>query len=223
MWCNAAWAALPRVVVASGGPYVAKDTSIQKFQASIQIPTSYVRQPLVLVCTNGSQSEPGFSWVRMFLLPGSTDADLQPGMQPVGRLLVNESSFQASPQAYIDMTGQLSFGKNDLIIEGAGVSGAAFTWEVRSIGRPIVWIDSPTLTCGETTTLYGTGFSLRPAENIVRLDYAAVPVLESSFEALKIMIPRDVPAGNYVLTVSIGDYRSAAIKVSVRKPSTSPQ
>lgn len=210
---------LPRVVVASGGPYIAAAPVMESFRDSISIPYEYLTQPLSMVCTNGTEKEPGFSWVRLFLLPDKSDSDLQAVNQPVGRLLLDENSFLYSAQVYLDMTGQLRPGSNRIIVEGAGRPGARFSFEIRSIGKPQLYMpDTVAAESGTFLDIYGSGFSLRPDENTVQLGSIYLSVGSSSGSNLRVFIPKDFPSGTYDLCVAIRNYRSRSVRVQVLSP-----
>lgn len=210
---------LPRVVVASGGPYQLRTESLQKFKDIIEIPREYINQPLSLVATNGGESAPGYSWVRMFMLPRQSDADLQTLQEPVGRLLIDEYSFQKSAQVYIDMTAQFPPGANRLHIEGAGRQGAVFNWEIRSIGTPFLYMPPQiSTTAGEWLEINGCGFSLRPEENTVMLGQTQLAVSRSNFSSLQAFVPKQMPPGNYQLYVALRQYKSRPINALVLKP-----
>lgn len=207
---------LPRVVVASGGPYRCGGVSIQKYNDAIEISQEYLNQPLSMVCTNGSESAPGFDWIRFFLLPDKTDQNIEQYSQPAGRLLIDEKSFLASSQIYLDLTRQLKAGQNKVFIEGGGPAGAVFAWEMRSIGTPHVFPLNSLVEAGNWLTVYGAGFSLRPGENAVDCGPMRLPVGESNGSSLAVFIPKNFPAGTYDLSVSIRTYRSRSIKLQVK-------
>lgn len=210
---------LPRVVISSGGPYQARDTQIQTFRSVIEVPPEYAMQPMSLVATDGDEKSPGYNWVRMFLLPDSSDADLQNLSQPVGRLLVDATSFASSAQIYVDLTQQLKAGRNNIYVEGAGPAGSVFTWELRSIGPPRLFEpDTIATTAGDWLTIYGAGFSMRPQENLVQVGNFPVSVGQSEYGWVRIGIPKNFPPGTYDLSVSIREYRSRVIKLEVMKP-----
>ncbi len=210
---------LPRVIAASGGPYIARNNSIERFTDSIKLPAEYASHPLSMVCTNGSETEPGFSWVRMFLIPDGTDQDLQSLSEPVGRLLVNEDSFLSSARIYLDLSSQLKSGSTKIFIEGAGRPGAQFSWEIRSIGNPELYMPQVSSTaCGEWLDIRGHGFSLRPDENTVQVGMVRLPVGQASSTILRVFIPKEMQPGPYDLCVSIRTYRSNVVKLQLRAP-----
>lgn len=207
---------LPRVVISSGGPYTSASETIQTFDGEIDIPREYVGQPLALVATNGSVSEPGYSWVRMFLAPGGSDTNLQQGANELGKLLVDENSFLSSMQVYIDMTGQLSVGRNRFHIEAVGRPGSVFYWEVRSLGAPQLSKLNPRVTVsGAQLDLAGMGFSVRPSENNVFLGPVQIPAEQSNGRMLQVYVPPGIPEGNYDLFVEIQGLKSNVIKIMV--------
>lgn len=210
---------LPRVVVDSGGPYESRSLSVQRFTGKIEIPSEYLLQPLSMVCTNGSLKAPGFSWVRMILVPSKSDQDYQSLSEPIGRMIVNEDSFLDSAQIYLDESRQFKPGVNQIVIEAAGRVGAVFSWEIRSIGKPSLSMpDQISTVGGGWLTIEGSGFSMRPDENIVSIGPARLPVGESNFYSLNVFVPKDFPPGNYDLTVAIRNYKSRSIKVQVIAP-----
>lgn len=225
--CGEAWSQplgrlkLPRVIIAEGGPYVSRSPSqIQQFRDVITLPPSYAMQPLSLVCTNGADEAMGFQWVRLFLLPGDENASqngLQ-GQQLFGRLLVDEHTFLAVPQVYLDMTGQLRPGRNNVAIEAVGVNGATFSWELRSIGTPTLVPANPAVMPGQSFIIYGSGFSSRPEENVVRLGPGYLPVQASNFSEMRVKVPYGWPSGAYDLSVALQNYRSKSIRAEVLKP-----
>jgi hypothetical protein len=204
------------VVIGSGGPYEAKDTSIQHFHDSIYLPGHYANQPLSILFTNGSYSHLGFNWVRVFLLPNETDVNFQAGSESQGRLLVDEHSFANSSQIYLDLTGQLNAGVNRLNIEGAAPAGSVFSWELRSAGPPELSPLNPRSTIsGARLTLSGFGFSLRTEENGVKLGSTALAVLQASTRTLKVQVPPGFTPGTYDLSVCVAGYPSRPIKMTV--------
>ena len=209
---------LPRVVISAGGPYASSGPTLQQFSDSIDLVSPYVGQPLSLVFTNGSERTVEFEWLRVFLLPGGEDANLQQGSQPVGRLLIDERSFLLTPQVYLDMTGQLNPGLNKIAIEGAGRKGATFQWELRSVGVPVLQPSRPVVLPGGSFTLYGSGFSLRADENTVRLGQGYLTVEQSNFSQMLVRVPNGWTPGVYDLSVLIDSYQSKSIKVVVAKP-----
>lgn len=210
---------LPRVIISSGGPYQSRSLQIQTFKTVIDVPPEYAQQPMSFVATDGSESAPGFAWVRMFLLPEQEDSDFQQVSQPIGRLLVDASTFAKSAQVYVDLSSQLRSGRNRVLVEGAGQPGSVFTWELRSIGAPRLFEPQGVATAaGEWLTIYGAGFSSRPAENIVQIGPTTMPVSQSDYGWLRVGIPKNFPPGEYDFAVSIRDYRSRVIKLTVYKP-----
>lgn len=210
---------LPRVVIACGGPYSSRDQSqVQTYRGSIEVPSYYASQPLSLVCTNGGAEAMGFQWVRMFLVPGDENSNEIAGAQPYGRLLIDEHSFMYLPQVYIEMTGQLHQGRNPIIIEGVGVNGAAFEWELRSINTPLLYPGNSQVYAGQSLWISGSGFSSRPEENVVQLGPGYLHVESSNFSQIQVRVPNGWPPGEYDLTVSLQQYRSKSIKVQVFKP-----
>lgn len=204
---------LPRVVISSGGPYQAKDTEIEAYHDTINVSQEYVHQPLSLVFTNGSYTASGFNWVRVFL--GASGSSDQSGM-PLGRLLVDENSFKGTSQVYVDMTGGLNTGVNPIYVQGAGMPGSVFSWELRSEGSPHLDALNPHVTIGGgTLTLSGSGFSLRPDENVVHLGPIALQVVVASAHSIKVRIPGGFPAGDYNLTASVRGYPSNLLRIAV--------
>lgn len=209
---------LPRVVVASGGPYSARDQTIQQFNGYINVPNEYLGQPLSLVATNGSYSRPGYSWVRLFLRAGAVDASWQDNSQyeSLGKLLIDEHSFESTSQVYIDLSTQLRKGPNAIFVEGAGPPGAVFSWEIRSIGTPYLAQLNPTVTAaGVAVTFSGQGFSSRPDENIAQLGPLSIPVLHSDLNAIQVLVPASMPSGVYDFSVAIRGYRSNLLRLQV--------
>lgn len=210
---------LPRVVVAQGGPYICRDNYVHKFYDAIEIPEEYLKQPLSMVCTNGSEAAAGFSWVRLFLLPDKEDQEIQQQQEPLGRLLVNEDSFLSTPQIYLDMTAQLRPGRNNICIEAAGRPGAVCSWEIRSIGKPRLFMPPfSSAFAGTWLDVTGSGFSLRPDENTVLLGSGRLPVAQASAERLRVFIPAKQPGGCYDLSAAIRSYCSNTVKLQVLVP-----
>jgi hypothetical protein len=210
---------LPRVVVDNAGPYTSANLNVQKFYDTIVIPPAYLRQPLSMVCTNGSVTAPGFSWVRMFLLPDKSDADYQNVQEPLGRMIINEDSFLSTAQVYLDLSGQFSPGQHRICVEAAGRVGAVFSWEIRSIGKPVLFMAPRTgTTAGAWFDVPGYGFSLRPAENTVQLGPVTLPVAESNGRVLRVFIPKGFPAGDYDFSVSIRSFQSRVVKLEIVAP-----
>lgn len=156
--------------------------------------------------------------MRLFLRAGAIDASWQDNAQyeSLGKLLIDEHSFESTAQVYIDLSTMLAKGPNAIFVEGAGPAGAVFSWEVRSIGTPYLAALNPTVTTsGVAVTFSGEGFSSRPEENIAQLGPLSIPVLRANLNAIQVLVPSSMPSGAYDFSVAIRGYRSNSLKLQV--------
>ncbi len=209
-----AWAQLPetpQIVIQSGGPYVANSTAMETFRDQFYVPGDLAGKPLTLIATNGSLSAPGFTWVRMFLATGMS------GGQPTGQLLVDENTFRASAQVYLNVSGQLPPGSSRIVIQAAGSPGSTFSWKLRAVAPPRLSSINSSLTFpGARLIVHGAGFSPEPEANKVIVGNQPAQIVGISDTALKIVVPPYLSPNTYPLYAMIGRYRSNAIKIVVR-------
>lgn len=201
----------PQIVVQSGGPYVANSTAMETFRDQFYLPGDLAGKPLTLIATNGSMSAPGFTWVRMFLATGES------GGQPTGQLLVDENTFRASAQVYLNVSGQLPPGSSRIVIQAAGSPGSTFSWKLRAVAPPRLSSINSSLTFpGARLILHGAGFSPEPEANRVIVGNQPAQIVGISDTALKIVVPPYLSPSTYPVYAMIGRYRSNAIKIVVR-------
>ncbi len=201
----------PEIVIQSGGPYVANSNAMETFRDSFHVPNDLAGKPLTLIATNGSMSAPGFTWVRMFLASGVSDG------QPTGQLLVDENTFRASAQVYLNVSGQVPPGSSRIIIQAAGAPGSTFSWKLRAVAPPRLSTINSSLTFpGARLIIHGAGFSPDPEGNKVVVGNQLAQIVGISDTALKIVVPPYLSPNTYVVYAMIGRFRSNAIKIVVR-------
>ena len=99
------------VTLAESQPFSAPSNQTQRFSQSIEVKKGQEKLDLTLTYYNGSGSAPGFTWLRL----------ASPSMN-----FVTEKQFQGKNSVSIDVSGELTWDGNQLLVTAAGPKGATF-------------------------------------------------------------------------------------------------
>ncbi len=169
--------------------YVARSNRIQHFSESIDIPKGQEKLRLTLTYHNGTNTQPGFKWLRI----------ASPSMN-----YVTEAAFAADKTLTVDVTGDLTWGTNQLLISAQGPAGAVFGWKLTTI-RPLVTGVSPNVVSpGNSLIITGNNFCPAPADNIVQITRQNAKCISANRDKLIVEVPEDAKGGENSVHVIVG-------------------
>ncbi len=183
---------------------------VQNFSEPVTLTKEQAAMPLTLKMTNGSYSGSKFAWCRVFVTAGAGSRS-----GPTGRMVATEQLFARSSSAEIDLTGKLQAGLNTLMVQGAGVPGAALNYTIvaplqRVVALPVRQpalklsaVDPTEVPPGGTITLKGAGFDSSPAKNVVTIYNRTCSVDRATDTELVVKTPAGLAPHSYTVEVAV--------------------
>lgn len=198
------WSAPParagEVVLAQSQPLVAANNQIQKLSETINLQKGQEKLQLTLTYYNGSDTAPGFKWLRI----------ASPTMH-----FVAENQFGGKRSLSIDVTGELTWGGNQLLITAEGVRGSTFSWKLTT-NQPTLTSLSPTqVSPGHSVTILGSNFSSDPDANVVMFGTHRARCLSASPDKLIVQVPDYADSANSKVTVSVAGMEAGSLAATI--------
>lgn len=210
------------LVIVPNSSFVSKNVQVQVYAGNINLTAEQAAMPLSLKITNGSYSGMKFAWVRGFIDAGRP-APANP--RPQGRMIVTERQFTKGNSVTIDVTGQLRAGSNSLIFQGAGMPGAAVSYELIAApaapgAKPgaalqISSVDPPEVAPGGTITLKGQGFDETTGNNKVTIYNRPAKIERGSTTELVVVVPSGLAPHAYSVDVTNSSGKSNVMQFDV--------
>lgn len=198
------WLAPPakagEVVLAQSQPLVAPNNQIQRLSETINLQKGQEKLQLTLTYYNGSDTAPGFKWLRI----------ASPTMH-----FVAENQFGGKRSLSIDVTGELTWGGNQLLITAEGQRGSTFSWKLTT-NQPTVTSLSPTqVSPGHSVTILGSNFSSDPDANVVMFGTHRARCLSASPDKLIVQVPDYADSANSKVTVSVAGMEAGSLAATI--------
>ena len=179
---------------------VATSDQVQHMSESIDLKKGQEKLQLNLTYYNGTATTPPFKWLRI----------ASPSMN-----YVTEQQFDGKGTFSTDVTGELTWGGNQLLITGAGPKGATFGWRLTTPQPTISGIAQDQVMPGNTMVITGTNLCPDPSGNSVIINGAAAHCVSASADKLVVTVPEDAKAGANTATVSVAGLEAGAASFSV--------
>ena len=132
------------IVLAQSQPLVAPNNQIQKLTETINLQKGQERLQLTLTYYNGTETAPGFTWLRI----------ASPTMH-----FVSEREFAGKRSYSVDVTGELTWGGNQMLITAEGRKGSTFNWKLTTSQPSVVSLNPTQVSPGHSVTIVGNNFS----------------------------------------------------------------
>jgi len=200
-WCSAPGpASAQAVLIAQSHPYLARSSQEQNFVDQINLQPGEELLPLTMTFYNGTDRAPGFNWVRMSV---------------AGRVFVTEADFRTGRVATVDVTGEFEPGSSQVLIDGAGVKGATFSWRLTTPQVTLSSVSPERVSPGSLMTLYGSHFCENLGNDMVLFNNRQVPVVNGTTSMLEVRVPQDIEPGDQRVVVSVGSVRTGPLPITV--------
>lgn len=187
------------VVLAQSRPIVAESTSVQRISDSIDLKKGQEKLRLILTYQNGTDNAPGFKWLRI------SSSSMR---------YVTEQSFQGKT-CTIDVSGELTWGGNQLLITAEGPKGATFSWKLTTPQPTIDSVTPSTLTAGSAITIRGANFSPDPTANDVTIDGHEAQCISAAPDHLVVKVPEYVSNAQGKLNLTVAGFDAGTVAVSM--------
>lgn len=189
------------VTIDQSAPLVAKSQAAQQFADYINIKPGQEWLPLTLTFYNGSEKNPGFTWLRVSI---------------GGRPAYTEKDFRGGKTFSDDLTRDLGSGATQVVVQAGGPVGATLQWALTT-PKPILTKAKPDKTpTGQSITLEGSNFSPTPALNVVTMEGKPVAVVSATTTSLEVKVPDDAKVGKNEVLVTVVGMKTDPVTVTVQ-------
>lgn len=177
---NGAGAQEQKLITIAQGEYTATSAAVQHISESVNLNKGQEKLQLTLTYYNGSATQPGYRWLRI------SSASMN---------YVTEKEFVAKSYS-CDVTGELTWGGNQLLIAADGPTGAYFGWRLTT-PQPVVTSVTPQMVSpGGTLVITGTNLCPDTTGNQVLINGNPAQVITASTDKLVVQVPEDAKGGN---------------------------
>ncbi|MCC7527987.1 MAG: IPT/TIG domain-containing protein [Candidatus Melainabacteria bacterium] len=198
------WACPPcqadEVVLAQSKPLVAPDNQVQKMTETINLEKGQEKLQLTLTYYNGTETAPGFTWLRI----------ASPTMH-----FVSEREFAGKKSYSVDVTGELTWGGNQMLVTAEGQKGSTFNWKLTTSQPTITSLSPSKVSPGHSVTIVGNNFSGDPDANVVMFGSHRARCLSASSDKLIVQVPDYVDSAESRVSVSVGGMQAGTLALTV--------
>lgn len=188
------------IVISQSKPYVATSNQIQHISETINLEKGQEKLQLTLTYYNGSDTAPGFSWIRI----------ASPTMH-----FVSERDFEGKHVLAVDVSNELTWGGNQLIITADGPKGATFNWKLTTNQPSVTKMIPEQAVPGHSVTILGSNFSSDPDANQVFFGTHKARCLSASTDKLIVQVPDYVEGASSSVRVVVGGMEAGALTAAV--------
>ena len=188
------------IVVSQSKPYVATSNQVQHISETINLEKGQEKLQLTLTYYNGSDTTPGFSWIRI----------ASPTMH-----FVSERDFAGKHELSVDVTNELTWGGNQLLVTADGPKGATFAWKLTTSEPSVSKMIPDQAIPGHSVTILGSNFSSDPDANQVFFGTHKARCLSASSDKLIVQVPDYVDGANSSVRVVVGGMEAGALTAAV--------
>jgi IPT/TIG domain len=180
--------------------YIADSTQRQHFSGSINVPKGQEQLALTLTYYNGTQRAPSFKWLRI----ASSSMNY-----------ITEAAFTSDKTAVVDVSGELTWGGNQILISGEGPKGALIGWRLTTPKPYISNIWPTTVTPGNTIVINGSNFCPDVSANVVVINNQTAQCVSATENRIVAQVPQDVKGGENSMHVVIAGIDAGTTKFMV--------
>lgn len=170
-------------------PVVAESpTKVVNSSETIAVLKGQDQLQLYLTYMNGTATAPSYSWLRI------ASASMN---------YVTEKQFAGKKDLTLNVSGELTWSGNQLLVSGAGPKGATFDWILRT-PRPTVTSVTPTnVYSGDSVTITGTNLCPLASANVVTVGGQAAQVTSATARQIVIKVPEETKSGALPMAVTV--------------------
>lgn len=179
--------------------FVAPSTAIQRLSESINLVKGQEKLQLMLTYYNGTSTQPGFTMLRIS----------SPSMNYVTEHAFVNKTFSSN------VTGELTWGGNQLLITAQGPKGAEFGWRLTTPKPVLTGITPQTVMSGGTLTVSGTNLCPDVLGNIVQINGKEAHCISASADKIVVKIPDDATGGANNVAVSVAGINAGTLPFTV--------
>jgi hypothetical protein len=153
--------------------------NLQKGQEKLQLFLTYF---------DGTETAPSFKWLRI----------ASPSMN-----YVSEQQFGGKKSLTMNVSGELTWSDNQLLVSGAGPAGASFSWILRTPKPTVTGISTQSVFSGNPVTITGTNFCSDADSDKVSIGGKPARIISASPTQLVVSVPEETKSGNLPIDVNV--------------------
>jgi hypothetical protein len=116
----------------------------------------------------------------------------------------------------VDVTGELSEGGNQLLVTGAGPSGATFSWKLTTPQPHIDAVNPTSVSTGGHIVISGHNFCPEMADDIVQVNGQNLQVTAATLNNLVVKIPQQFKGGPVEAKVKVAGLDAGTAKFTIK-------
>jgi hypothetical protein len=175
------------VTVAQSQPLVAQSEQAIHTSQSINVPKGQDKLQLYMTYYDGVGSAPKFSWIRI------SSASMN---------FISEQQFVKQNSLTMNVSGEVTWGGNQLLVSAAGPKGATFEWVLRTPTPTLTGVSPQSLNTGSNLTISGTNLCPNASNNQVWLGDKVARIISASAEQIVVEVPDDSKSGPATIKVA---------------------
>lgn len=188
------------ITIAQSKPFVATSDAVQRTSEFIDIPKGQDKLQMTLTYYNGSETAPGFTSLQI----------QSPSMN-----YVTQQSFDGKKSFSSDVTGDMAWGGNQIMITAKGPKGATLGWRLTTPKPEVTGVTPPTVYAGGTLTIAGTNLCPDPDDNEVTIDGKKLTCVSATSNQLVVKVPYDSPGGANQISVKSAGIEAGKLATNI--------
>lgn len=176
----------------------------QRFSDMITLKPGQETLPLYITFTNGGDAGVAFSGLQISLS---------------GRQLATAKDFAGKSNYQMDISGALTSGDNQILVNGFGPRGATLSWKLFTKKMQLTAVEPATAPAGQKLSLQGKNFA-KTGNQVVFGKSTAPATYDQVRKTLITTVPDDVASGKVDIYVTNGGLKSNSITLTVKSPPT---
>jgi hypothetical protein len=188
-----------KLITLAQANYTAPSTAVQHISESINLNKGQEKLQLTLTYYNGTDTQPGFKWLRI----SSSSMNY-----------VTEKEF-AGKTFSTDVTGELTWGGNQLLITASGPVGAAFAWRLTTPQPSVTGVSPQLVSPGGSVVITGNNFCPDATGNQIQINGKTAQCISASADKLVVQVPEDAKGGSNKVQVDVGGVNAGNLSFGV--------
>jgi len=188
-----------KLITLAEAQYTAPTAAVQHITESINLNKGQEKLQLTLTYYNGTETKAGYRWLRI------SSASMN---------YVTEKEF-VNKTFSTDVTGDLTWGGNQLLIAADGPPGAYFAWRLTT-PQPIVTSVTPqTVFPGGSVVVTGTNLCPDAKGNQVQVNGSPAQIISAAADKLVVQVPEEAKGGNNSVQVTVAGVNAGTLNFNV--------
>ena len=180
--------------------YTATSAAVQHISESVNLKKGQEKLQLTLNYYNGTATKPGYRWLRI----SSSSMNY-----------VTERDFVNKTYS-TDVTGELTWGGNQLLVAADGPEGAVFGWRLTTPQPVVTSVTPQAVSPGSNMVINGSNLCPDPSGNQVTINGSPAQVISANADKLVVQVPDDVKGGaSNQVQVNVAGVNAGALPLTV--------